>query len=398
MNFPTTEQFPDDPANLPPARRRRAERLLIPLDGDERAEFLDSLVRRASPTIDFFILTLMAGFFLSVGILLDTPAFLILGASFAPVMAPVTGAALGMVVGSTRLFFKSLAGLIIGCISILLISGAAGYFGQSWLSEHLYLSRLHAVVTWPNFLVLALSAILTTAALIRSEEPAFRMSSVLANAALAFEIFIPLVAAGVGLGSASPHLWPDGMIVFSLHLAWAVIFSALTLILMGYRPLTLFGYTLNTALLLLGIILLIGFLGAGTVIGTGMGLPTSTPTLTATSSPTPSLTPSPIPPTATLTPTLSPTPSKTPTPTWTPSPTPVLRNIRVDLVEGARIRVEPNGETIGFLSPGSRVILLPESEEISGEFWVRIQTEDGQSGWIIQSLLSGITQTPSPAP
>jgi hypothetical protein len=37
MTLPNSEQFPDDPDSLPPARRRRARRLLAPLNADERA-------------------------------------------------------------------------------------------------------------------------------------------------------------------------------------------------------------------------------------------------------------------------------------------------------------------------------------------------------------------------
>ena len=36
MNFSKIEQTPDNPDDLPPARRRRAQRLLAPLDTDER--------------------------------------------------------------------------------------------------------------------------------------------------------------------------------------------------------------------------------------------------------------------------------------------------------------------------------------------------------------------------
>ena len=89
---------------------------------------------------------------------------------------------------------------------------------------------------------------------------------------------MPLALAGFGLGSQVPHLWPDGLVVFALHLAWSALLGALALALMGLRPLTLFGYTMSGTVALLGIILLIGISGASAVVGTGMGLPTPTPT------------------------------------------------------------------------------------------------------------------------
>jgi len=393
MNFPTSEQFPEDPSKMPPARKRRAQRLLTPLNSDERTTFLDLLVHRTSPSIDFFLLTIVAGLLLSIGMLLDTPAFLILGASVAPIIAPITGVSLGMVVGSPRLFFRSLAGLLIGCLCIFLISWAIGYYGRPWISNDLYLAHLHAIVSWPNFVVLTLSASISTIALVNAEDPPIRLSSVLTNAALAFELYIPLAVAGIGFGSNIAHLWPDGLIVFCLHLAWATIIAAVTIVAMGFKPLTLFGYTLGSALLLFGAILLIGFFGAGTVIGTGMGLPTPTLSPTATLTLTPSLTPTPIPPTNTSTPTFSPTPSLTPTLTASPTVTPILRIIRMDLPEGARIRTEPNGETIGFLANGTLVTLLAADQEFEGIYWAQVQTQDGLIGWIVQSLITNLTET-----
>jgi hypothetical protein len=43
MSFPSIEKTPDDPQRLPPARRRRARRLLLPFNADEREAFLDHI-------------------------------------------------------------------------------------------------------------------------------------------------------------------------------------------------------------------------------------------------------------------------------------------------------------------------------------------------------------------
>jgi uncharacterized membrane protein len=396
MNFPTTEQHPDDPESMPPARRRRARRLLAPLDSDERATFLDELAHRASPSFDFFLLSLVSGLLFSIGLLFDTPAFLILGAALAPLMAPAIGISLGTVVGSVRLFLRSLSGLLIGCLIVLLAGWAAGRYGQTWFVETQYLSHLHAQISWPNFLVLAVSAVLTTISLVRTEEPVGRAITAMPSAALAYQLYLPLVVAGFGLGSQVPHLWPDGLVVFALHLSWSAFLGALTLALMGFRPLTLFGYTLGGAVTLVGFILLIGLFGAGAVVGTGMGLPTATPSLTPTLTVTPTYTLTPVPPTATLTPTLTPTLTRTPTPTLTPTPTPVFAVIRTGDTEGARIRSEPGGETIGFLANEALIVLLDETRELDGVVWVRVRTAEGIQGWIVQSLIQVVTATPTP--
>ena len=94
MNQYNADVVPDDPDRLPPARRRRARRLLAPLDSDERAAFVEKVAHRASPSFDFFLFSLIAGTVISVGFAFDSPALLVLGALLAPLMAPAVGLAL----------------------------------------------------------------------------------------------------------------------------------------------------------------------------------------------------------------------------------------------------------------------------------------------------------------
>src|SRR4030067_113913 len=130
MSLPKTEQFPDDPESLPPARRRRVRRLLAPLDADERADYLDEVAHRASPSFDFFLFSLVSGAVMGIGLLLDAPALLVLGAVLAPLMAPTIGISLGTVTGSGRYFLRSLLGLLIGGLLACLGGAAVGLATQ----------------------------------------------------------------------------------------------------------------------------------------------------------------------------------------------------------------------------------------------------------------------------
>ncbi len=394
MNFFTTDPTPDDPDSLPPARRRRARRMLVPLEADERAAFLDELAHRASPSYDFFVLSIVSAIAITAGFFTEAPALLVLGAVLAPLMAPAVGVSLGTVISSPRLFLRSLAGLLFGCLLVFLSAWALAGLARAWLPQSPRLVHIFAQVSWPNFLVLAISAILTTAAMANARGESHRLNTLFPSVALAYALYLPLAAAGFGLGTGIPHLWPDGLVVFALHLAWGILLGALTLAIMGFRPLTLFGYTLSGAVALAGVILLIGISGAGVVVGAGFGLPTPTPTLTATPTLTPTNTATPVPPTATSTPTLTLTPTLTPTHTPTLTPTPILALVRTDFSEGARIRSEPGGETIGFLTNNTLVVLLPETVAKDGVLWVRVIIPDGTQGWIVQSLVTIVTATP----
>lgn len=395
MNNYNSERFPDDPDRLPPARRRRARRLLAPLDADERAAFLDEIAQRTYPSFDFFLFSLLAGAVFGVGLLLDSPPILVLGAILAPLMAPAVGIALGTVTGSIRFFVRSLLGIAIGGGLVFLVGYLTGYAAQVWLPLDLAQAHLHARLSWTNFLVLALGAVVTTASLVRYEN-----SPELPSVALSYELYLPLAAAGIGFGSGEPFLWPDGLVVFALHLSWSALLGALTLAILGFRPLTLFGYTLGGVVTLIGVLILIGITGIGAAYGGNFAIPTpiptDTPTLTATLTPVPP-TNTPVPPTRTLTPSI--TPSQTPTPSSTPTPTvtPILALVQAGDAGGAHLRSEPGyqAESLQLLANGTLLKVLPEQPvEDGGVFWVHVETVEGEAGWIVQTVLA--TATPAP--
>lgn len=394
MNIPQTEQFPEDPDHLPPARRRRARRLLAPMDVDEKAGFIGKLAHRTSPSFDFYLFSLISGSSLSLSILVDEPALFILGAILAPFMAPYLGVSFAAIMGSMSFFLRSLAGFLIGSFLVFLTGLVAGYATEFSSTTTYTYAHLHAQLSWPNLILLAVGVIVTTGAIVR-----FSRTANVASVALAYALYIPISIAGFGLTSNVPDLWPDGLVVYSAYLAWGALLGVLTMILLGFRPLSLFGYTLGGVFLVVGILLALGISSAGVVIGARVGLPTpipsATPTITATLTPT--LTPIPPTPTNTLTQTPVP-PTQTPTPTITPTPTATPMFAIVDAGDsgGAYVRDEPAGAIVTILANGTIIQLLPEVAEVEGTAWQKVITPEGMQGWMVQELL--VTATPISSP
>jgi hypothetical protein len=372
------------------ARRRRARRKVIaPLTPDEKTDYIQTVLRKASPTFDFFLFSFLSGAILGVGFIIDNPYFLLLGTLLAPLMSPVIGISLGTVLGSARFFGRSLGGLLIGGFLVIVTSALAGFATRLWPPIELFQVHLHSQLTWPPFIALGVGAVVTSTTLVKESH-----HSGIPSILLAYGLYLPLTAAGFGLGSGTPHLWPDGLVLFTIHLAWATLLGAITLAIMGFRPYTLFGYSLGGVIILLMVTLALGFFGAGAVLGMGVTLPT--PTRTLQPSPTPSLTPgeTPIPPPPSDTPTITPTPSLTPSITPTPSPTLVQALVDVD-PRGAVLRDGPDGKVVSYLQDGSLVELTGETFMANnGRVWVHVHDlENKVEGWILQTLL--ITATPS---
>jgi hypothetical protein len=390
MNLP--ENTPPEEPRRTAARRRRASRQVIAaLTPDERSTYIDEVANRAAPSFDFFLFSLLAGAIISFGLILDSPYLLLLGALAAPLMSPVVGVSLGTVLGSTRHFGRSLGGLAIGSFLVLLTGALAGFAVRIWLPMNLLQVYLHAQLTWPPFLVIGIGAVMTAATLVKEN-----FNPNIPSTAVAYALYLPLAASGFGLGSGLPFLWPDGLVLFAIHLAWVILLGAITLGIMGFRPYSLFGYSIGGVIALIGIVLAIGFGGAGAVVGGEIALPTHTPTITPSITATTTPTNTPVPPTATFTPSTTPTISLTPTITETPTVTPVEALVSVgNDFSGAVLRDAPNGRIISSLFNGSLVIIIGDLQlDENNRIWVKVlDVENNVEGWVLQSLL--ITATPS---
>ncbi len=198
MSLPKTENIPDDPELMPPARRRRARRLLAPMEADERSIVLEQLRRRTSPNFDFFLFSVVSGIVFSLGIMLDSPVVLVLAAIVAPLMAPMVGLSLATVAGSYKFFARNLVGMIVGCWLVFMMGIAAGILGRVWLPVSLSNAYLSAKLSLDNIIVLTIGAVFTAATMVHHER-----SPSAPSVALAYTLFLPLVVAGYGLGSAA---------------------------------------------------------------------------------------------------------------------------------------------------------------------------------------------------
>lgn len=406
MSLPKTDQFPDDPEDLTPARRRRARRGLIPEDLVEIADDIENLAHKTIPSFDFFLFSLLSAAIITVSILADSPVLLVLGALTAPVMAPFIGIALGTATGSLKFFSQRLAGALVASGFVFLVGILGGYATFVLNTQPVQFLIYNARISWTHFVLLLSGTIFSILPFKKDGQ-----IPVLPSLAIAYEIYVPLALAGFGFGSGQPHLWPDGLVLFGIHLAALAIGGTIVFMLLGVKPLKFIGYTLGSLLLILSIVAVIGLSSAGAIVTGNVAMPTPVPSATPTPTPVPpSSTPTrtPIPPTPTLTatvPTATNTPLPTATSTITPKPTPFYAEIAVsEDFAGAYIRSEPKFEPeniITSLVNGTVVEILdpsPSFDEESNYNWLNIRfvDEDGneREGWIIETLL--LISTPQP--
>lgn len=425
MSFsePTSQPHPETPEFVSArARRRRAlRRAYFPSDEQGRAELFHHLTRRAFPSYELFVFSLVAGAILGLGYIFNAQALLIFGILVAPLLTPWIGTTLSIVAGALRLFTQTLIALFVSSLIIFLGGMLAGFASRPFQPLTFNEAFIHSRLWWADLIVLTIGAILITISFVRSEDRPY-----LPSALLAYELFLPLSAAGFGLGAGVGEMWPAGLFVFLVHLAWGTFFGLITLFFLRFYP-TSFGGAAFTGLTFIALIAVVavytGF-GNWAMIETGLATPAPVAVIESTATPSamPSVTPSLRPdeatsavgaPLSTASRTARPTltaatlpPTETPTTTVTAEPTPILGIIRAAEGGGAFIRENPGGTVLATLTNGSTVTIVPNDlQDVNGVIWVHVVAlieERRVEGWMIQTVLQTATPVvdwqPSPTP
>ena len=375
--------------NPAPRPRRAPTRVSRPPD--------DQLVRRVIPTVESYFGALIAALLIGLGLIIDHPAPILVGAILTPYMAPVMGLGLATALGNSRLWLQSLfSALLTGGLTLFAGVGLGFFAPQDNPTVALGLSQahLHAHLSWLNLSIVLLGSGITAWQLGRAETRA-RVPSIV----LAYGIHVPLVVAGYGLTSGISGLWPTAAFTGLALLMTSVLVATGMFMWMGHTP-------RNTPQTVWAVSLAVGAALVLTLTGIASGLqreqvtmPTPTRTASPTTSPTtptaapftatiqptemPTSTPTLVPPTAT--PTVTFTPTVTASPTLTPRPTVAF----IDVTSRARVRAEPEGIILLTLNNRARVeIISTEDVLIDNVRWVQIRTETGVEGWIAASLLT----------
>jgi hypothetical protein len=406
------------------ARRRRAQRrAYFPTDEQERAALFSHLVRRAFPSYELFVFSLVAGAILGLGYLFNSQALLIFGILVAPLLTPWIGTALSIVAGAPRLFLQTITALFLSSLIIFLGGLLAGFASRLFQPLTFNEAFLHSRLWWPDLVVLTIGAVLITISFVRSEDRPH-----LPSALLAYELFLPLCAAGFGLGSGVGlgEIWPQGLLVFGVHLAWATAFGLITLFFLRFYPTSLGGlvFTGVTLAALVAVVIIYSNFGNWVLVKTGLAAPPPAPVAMVAATDTPaalaSITPLPTSdgataiigvPTSTSSRTPRPTAVTLPatqtfTPTVTAEPTPIVAIIRASEGGGAFIREAPRGQVLVTLGNGSTVTIVPNDlQEVNGVIWVHVfatVNDKRVDGWMIQTVLQTATPIadwqPSPTP
>jgi len=385
--------------------------MVIPQDAQGQSALLAGLLRRAHPTYELYLYALVSGAVLGLGYLLDSQAVLLLGILIAPLMTPWVGMLVGLIVGSVRFVFETLMALLISAALIFLIGSLTGFAARLFLPLTFDSAFFHSRLWIPELAALVLGGILLAVSFVRSESKPYLPSVI-----LAYGIFLPISAAGFGLGSGVPGIWPQAALVGLVHLILVSLVGLLTLLALKLRP-DVGGALFSGGALILMVVALFFLMnpGSGAALTTGgpfANVPVDATATAAALLPVDSTAVEPSTFTPFVVQTFTPPPvfvdvtlpaSETPTITLTFEPTPVLARIAAQPEAGLNLRETPSGKVIITLDNDEVVEILPETRDVDGTTWAHVIAQVSgkpREGWVVQLYL--LYETPAgeflPAP
>ncbi len=373
--------------------------------------FLDQVARRFEINIETFLVGSISLLVFALALLLDKLALFILGLLIAPILSPVLGLIFGINIGSFRFIKIGLWSLLLNIVSFFLVSGFSGFIARQFPEREFRTWKFFIEFDWAAIILLVVGILIMISTILKNP----RQSSLVANVALAYCFYLPLISAGFAFGLGLKNEFLSALKTFFLLFAVAVILGVVVLFLYKIKPTGL----KNS----IPLILFLGIIGFGMVgyylqiqkqidnqpLNNGIGqitqiIPTNTQTVTVSiKTPGPLITNEEFKTSPTLeissaavvvgTETINVTPTNTVTITLTPLPEVVWAEIQSPEGDGANIRQGPgfSYNIVKTVLNGTAIQVLENVEVVEGVTWIHVRFLDGVEGWIVRNLIVSAT-------
>lgn len=195
----------------------------------QRTDVYVRIRRSARPSTDFFILIGLSTLIASLGLLLSSPAVVIGAMLVAPLMSPMIGAGLAIVLGNPRFLRLSLGAVLRGTFLSILLGVLTGFLQPDGTLTPELLAR-----TQPTLLDLGVAVFAGFAgayALSHSEAAA-----ALPGVAISAALVPPLATVGIAFSTGNFRESAGALLLYSTNLVAIVAAAVFVFIVLGFRP------------------------------------------------------------------------------------------------------------------------------------------------------------------
>lgn len=373
--------------------------------------FLDQVARRLEINIETFLVGSISLLVFALALLMDKLALFVLGLLIAPILSPILGLAIGINLGSWRFIKIGLISFLLNIISFFVVSGFSGFIARQFPERDFQIWKLFQNFEWAEIILLIVGILIMISTILKNP----RQSSLVANVALAYCFYLPLISAGFAFGLGLKNEFLSALSTFILFVGISVVVGVIVLFLYKIRP---NGFKNSIPLILFFGLIVLGVVGFYLNNQNRLDVqslvkennqnsqvdPTNTLEITELIK-TPSISTSTgiIVPSSTVevfletqglnTETVIIAATNTATITLTPLPEVVWAEIQSPEGNGANIRQGPgfSYNIVKTVLNGTAVQVLENVEVVEGVTWIQVRFIDGVEGWIVRNLIVSAT-------
>lgn len=206
----------------------------------EREELFLEIANEATDTrLPFWLISLLSGAIATFGLLQNSSAVVIGAMLVAPFLGPLSGIALSLAVGETRLFVQSTVTIVLAALAIILLAA-----GLTMLMPVAPMTDQISSRTQPNLIDLLIAITSGSAAAVVNASRNSRFTASLPGVAMAVALVPPLAVAGYGLGAGwNFSVFNGALLLFGVNLAGIILSGELIYIALGMAQASLKPYT-----------------------------------------------------------------------------------------------------------------------------------------------------------
>ncbi len=207
----------------------RLQRVIPRLNIADRTETYVRIRRGARPSIDFYVLISLSAIIAGLGLIANSAAVVIGAMLVAPLMSPMVGAGLAMVLGDVRFLRLALGAVLRGALLALILGAVVGLIqvGDSLTPE--LMSRTQPAML--DLLIALFSGMAAAYALSKSNAAA-----ALPGVAIAAALVPPLATSGIAFTAGYYVESLGALLLFVTNFIAITVAAALVFIILGFRP------------------------------------------------------------------------------------------------------------------------------------------------------------------
>ncbi len=189
------------------------------IEDKDKAAIVRTLLENSTPNFDFFYLIALSVAMATLGLLIDSPAIVIGSMLIAPLLYPILGVALGLVMSNMDVLGRSTFTLFKSLIIGLVISTAiAWFFGDGFVTAEI-IARIN-----PSFLHFMVALVAGAAVSYTLAQPEW--SATLPGIAISVALIPPLATIGVGIALFDGTVIAGATVLLLMNI-FGIVFAAM---------------------------------------------------------------------------------------------------------------------------------------------------------------------------